>query len=60
MCLQIEELLSIADFGPPEAEETSQNDSRWVFLKSELYKYLFSSLLANLDWILFDRTESIF
>lgn len=33
MFLQIEELLSIADFGPPEEEEeeTSQNDSRCVF-----------------------------
>ncbi|XP_061202317.1 putative ribosome-binding factor A, mitochondrial isoform X2 [Neopsephotus bourkii] len=28
---EIEELLSIADFGPPEAEETSQNDSSKLF-----------------------------
>lgn len=29
MCLQIEELLSVADFGPPEEEETlSENYSR--------------------------------
>ncbi|XP_014796238.1 PREDICTED: putative ribosome-binding factor A, mitochondrial [Calidris pugnax] len=27
---EIEELLSSADFGPPEEVETSQNDSRWV------------------------------
>lgn len=33
MCLQIEKLLSTADFGPPEEEETSsENDSRWVLL----------------------------
>lgn len=32
MCSQVEDLLAIADFGPPEEEETSQNDSRWVFL----------------------------